>query len=74
MPTRWVDKFVACPFYKHTDSNRIVCEGISLRNTVSLAYEDSRDKVEYMKKRCESIEGCHGCPIYSMLDRWYADG
>lgn len=74
MPTRWIDKFVQCPFYKRTDSNRIVCEGISEKSTISIAYEDNKEKVEYMRSRCESIEGCRRCPIHSLLERWYADG
>lgn len=73
MPTRWIDKFVKCPFYKREDNNRIVCEGISEKSTISLSYEHHDDKVQYMRTRCESIEGCRRCPIHSLLERRYVD-
>jgi hypothetical protein len=71
MPTKWVDKFVKCPFYRKTDTNRIACEGFSKGNTINLVYESQADKKQYMKERCESIEGCRRCPIYSLLERMY---
>lgn len=72
MPTKWIDKLIKCPFYKREENNRIVCEGISERSTLSPAYEHHDEKMEHMKKHCMSIEGCRRCPIYSLLDRLYA--
>ena len=73
MPARWEDKFVKCPFYRKTDSNRIVCEGLCEGNTINLVYESQADKREYMKERCNSIEGCRLCPIHKVLDTKYEE-
>lgn len=71
MPDKWGDKFVKCPFYRKSDSNRIVCEGIRLGTTIHLVHEDQGKKKRYMNARCESIEGCRYCPIHSLLERLY---
>lgn len=66
-------KFVKCPFYRNHDSNRIVCEGLSERNTINLVYESQPEQKKYMKDRCNSIDGCRLCPIYGLLDRMWED-
>lgn len=71
MPAKWEDKFVVCPFYRKTDTNRIVCEGLCEGNTINLVYESRERKRQYMKNMCESIEDCKKCPIYALLDGMY---
>ena len=71
MPVKWEDKYVKCPFYRKTDTNRIVCEGLQEGNTINLAYESRGDKKQYMSERCNSIEGCRLCPIHELLERMY---
>lgn len=71
MPTNWEDKFVKCPFYRKTDTNSIVCEGLEERNTIHLAFESKQDKKNYMANRCNCIDGCEECPIHLLLDaKW----
>lgn len=69
MPGKWIDKMVKCPFYRKTDPNRIVCEGLREGTTIALNFESSVEKREYMRERCQGIEGCRYCPIHSLLDR-----
>jgi hypothetical protein len=71
MSVNWEDKFVQCPFYRKSNPGRIVCEGFQEGNTINVAFEDRGDKLRYMKKRCESIEGCRLCPIHALLERMY---
>lgn len=69
----WQAKFCKCPFFSNYDANRIVCEGLCEGNTINLVYENQADRRQYMKIRCESIEGCRKCPIYGVLDRKWGD-
>jgi hypothetical protein len=71
MPVNWEDKFVQCPFYRKTNSGRIVCEGFREGSTINVAFNDRGDKMRFMKTRCESIEGCTQCPIHELLERMY---
>jgi hypothetical protein len=66
--TPWNARFVKCPFYRFDNENRIVCEGLAEKNTINLVYESQADKKDYMRRRCNSIEGCRFCLIYRMLD------
>ena len=66
-------KFVKCPFYHRCDSNRIVCEGLSQRNTINLVYELPEERLRYMQEKCYSIEGSRKCAIYGLLDRKWAE-
>ena len=70
---QWQAKFVKCPFYRNHDANRIVCEGLAERNTINLVYESQTDKKEYMKDKCNSIEGCRSCHIYKLLDKMWEE-
>lgn len=73
MPDKWVDKFAKCPFYKRTDLNRIVCEGIHSGTTIHLVHESQIEKKRHMSAHCNSIEGCRRCPIHSLLERMYEE-
>ena len=68
---RWEDKYVKCPFYRKTDPGRIVCEGFQEGSAINVTFEDRGEKIRYMKKRCESIEGCRQCPIHALIERMY---
>jgi hypothetical protein len=74
MPVKWVDKFVKCPFYRKTDQNRIVCEGLAEGNTINLVFEDPSQKARHMRSVCYDLLGCRDCPIYTMLDAKYEGG
>lgn len=67
------EKFVKCPFYHRHDSNRIVCEGIDEHNTINLVYEQPSERRQWMSEKCNSILGCHGCPIHAFLEIKYAE-
>lgn len=71
MPTPYQAKFVKCPFYRNHDQNRIVCEGLSEGNTLSLVFQSSREKSEYMKDVCYGLLTCRDCLIHIMLDTKY---
>jgi hypothetical protein len=67
----WEGKFVKCPFYRTNDTNRIVCEGLADKNTINLVYESQTDRKDYMRAKCNDIEGCRTCHIYRLLYKLY---
>lgn len=60
-------KFVKCPFYKNHDSNRIKCEGLSEGSSIHLVFEDSKERINHMRTRCNDIFLCGKCIIHQAL-------
>jgi hypothetical protein len=73
MPTPYGAKFVKCPFYRHHDSNRIVCEGLTKGNTLNLVYESHVDRAEYLKSVCCDLLASRDCPVHMMLMQKYEE-
>ena len=69
--SKYISKYVVCPFYRRHDNNRICCEGINKTNTINLVFEDSKKQKEYALQHCNNIDGCKQCKIYQMLDSKY---
>lgn len=66
-------KYVVCPFYRGSDSNRIRCEGLTEKNTINLVFEDSNKQKDYKKEYCCDIDNYQNCMICCMLERKYGD-
>lgn len=73
MPAQWEDKFVKCPFYKKTNANTIVCEGVCGASATHLTFASKADKKEYMKGRCFDIHDAKKCPIHAAVESKYPD-
>lgn len=58
--------YVQCPFYKHDDGRqRITCEGLVDRSSISLSYQRMRDyKTQFDVFCCEHYKKCE---IYRTL-------
>ena len=69
--SRYVDKFVTCPYYKWSNPNRICCEGVEANNSTNLAFGNPLHARKYMKDYCCSLYGMQRCLIYRMLNRKY---
>lgn len=65
------DKFVKCPFYRKSSPSEISCEGFEDGTFLKVTFSDRNHKIKYMRRRCESIDGCRHCHIHSMLERMY---
>lgn len=66
-------KYVVCPFYHKSDSNRICCEGVDDNNTVNLIFSDSRKQKEYKQTFCYDITNYKKCLICTMLYTKYPE-
>ena len=67
-----VTPLAICPFYKHTEKQRICCEGVegSASTHVSFSVPDDRKQYEMTHCRCWSWEEC---PVAKMLWSGYED-
>lgn len=65
---------VVCPFFKHTDGNHIVCEGLYGGTTLSINFGDPNDKESYKDAYCRNMDGYHYCRVCVMLEDKYNDG
>ena len=67
-----VTPLAICPFYKHTEKQRICCEGVegSASTHVSFSVPDDRKQYEMTHCRCWSWEEC---PVAKMLLAQYED-
>ena len=71
MPLPYEAKYVTCPFFCKSDSNRIVCEGLFDGNNINLTFKDTKKKGRYMERHCNSIEGCSRCRVHMILEKKY---
>jgi hypothetical protein len=71
MAWHYQSKYIVCPFYRRTDTNRICCEGVDDENTINLVFGSQSRMLEYAKTYCESIENYQHCRICQMLnEKW----
>lgn len=70
--SRYISKYVVCPFYRRHDDNRICCEGTDDDNTINIVFNDTKKQKEYGIQHCNDMEGCKDCMIYQMLDLKYS--
>ena len=69
--SRYVSKYVVCPFYRRNDTNRICCEGVDKTNTLNLVFEGKEKVLEYQRHFCNDIVNHKDCLICRMLtDKW----
>ena len=71
--SRYISKYVVCPFYRRHDDNRICCEGTTDENTINLVFENTKKQKEYGERYCNDMDWCKSCMIYHMLDRKYPE-
>lgn len=64
---------VVCPFYHRHEGYRICCEGTDEKNTINVVFEDAKERKEYTKSFCNSIQGYKKCIIYNALSKKYSD-
>ena len=71
--SKYVSKYVVCPFYRRNDTNRICCEGVDKTNTINLVFESKEKTLEYERHFCNDILAHKDCLICRMLiDKWEA--
>lgn len=70
--SKFISKYVVCPFYRRHDNNRICCEGINNDNTINLVFGDSKKLKEHTVKYCEDMNNYDRCRVCKMLsDKYY---
>ena len=69
--SRYVSKYVVCPFYRRNDTNRICCEGVDKSNTINLVFESKEKTLDYERVFCNDIVKHKDCLICRMLmEKW----
>ncbi len=69
--SKYVSKYVVCPFYHHHIDGKICCEGTNKNNTINLVFKNSRKLKEYSVNFCNDTKCYKSCMIYQMLDSKY---
>lgn len=68
---KYISKYVACPYYRKNEQNRIVCEGVDPTNTISLVFECKEKLLEYQRNYCNDILAHRDCRLCMMLtEKW----
>lgn len=67
--SRYISKYVVCPFYHRNDTNRIVCEGVDKTNTLNLVFETKENTLEYERHYCDDMDRHKECLLYQMLTK-----
>ena len=67
--SRYISKYVVCPFYSRNDTNRICCEGVSKTNTINLVFEAKERTLDYQRHFCNDIVRHKDCLICQMLTK-----
>ena len=62
-------KYVVCPFYHKSDTNRIFCEGVSDNNTLNLVFGSRKEMADYEKCFCDDMDFHRECLLYQMLNK-----
>jgi hypothetical protein len=69
--SRYISKYVVCPFYHRNDTNRICCEGVDKSNTINLVFETNGKTLEYEREFCNDLVRHKDCLICKMLEeKW----
>ena len=71
--SRYVSKYVVCPFYHCNETNRIRCEGVGKKNTINLVFESKQGMLDYEKHYCDSMVLHKECLLYKMLNKKWED-
>lgn len=69
--SKYISKYVVCPFYRRNDTNRICCEGVSLGNTINVVFESKNDMLGYERFFCDNMDNHPKCLIYQMINSKY---
>ena len=71
--SKYISKYVVCPYYHAHDNNRIRCEGTDLKNTntINLVFSDVNELKKYTIKYCNDIDGYKRCMICKALNEKY---
>lgn len=64
---------IVCPFYKHSDSNHIKCEGFCPGTSITINFSNPQSENGYKDRYCRSMIQYHDCPICEILEEKYAD-
>lgn len=69
--SKYVSKYVVCPFYRRNDTNRICCEGVDKTNTINIVFECKEKALEYQRHFCNDIVNHRKCWLCRMLNaKW----
>ena len=69
--SKYISKYVKCPYYRRNNDNRICCEGVDETNTLNLVFPSKKKLKYYIRIYCESMNGHRECKIKKMLDdKW----
>lgn len=69
----YIDKDVACPFYKGTCHQSIRCEGVTAETTTQINFADRAARDGYMATCCCRVPGYYGCVYASAMLNKYAE-
>ncbi len=64
-------KYVACPYYRSNDENRIKCEGVEPGTSTHIVFGSVDAQRAYKKWFCNDVIRCSECLVHRMLDgKW----
>lgn len=69
MAKHFITKDIACPYYKHEDTQMVYCEGVDDNTALHLAFATKKEKKSYIEGKCKNCWS--GCMIAQMLNRKY---
>lgn len=64
--SKYISKYVVCPFYRRNDTNRICCDGVDRTNTINLVFEHKEEVLKYQREYCNDILAHNDCWICRM--------
>lgn len=72
MPSGSLKADIKCPFYRYDDTKiRIVCEGISESDTLSLTFKKKTEFISYMRRYC--CDRYKSCKLYRLAMEKYKE-
>lgn len=69
--SKYISKYVVCPYYRKHDDYRIRCEGFDKDNTIHVVFGNKVKLKEFCEKHCNSFSGYHKCLICQALNKKY---
>lgn len=70
---RYMDKYVACPFYSNESGSKIYCEGFSDSNSIQTFFKSKDLLMTHKVRFCRHITRHQSCPLYPIINAKYKE-
>lgn len=64
--------YAKCPFYHKEAPQRVFCEGVVDKSSLTLNFSDAEQCQDYRFRYCNAIY--ETCPVFEMLTKKYKEG